>query len=277
MALAGTTLSADQTKSVAGDVGLQTITVQVKSDVYTVVEVLPVLYTFKIDIKHCTVNTMTIGTISDVKYFVNDLEKQIAFAAPVWSDLACVLTVTYTATYVKDGQTISKPAFITFDGVNHNFKVQTDSGLNVGVYQITLKASIPQPTDPSGEKFVSTAFTLTVESNCGATQLVDMTVSAMTVKLTIGATQNINFQNTKAVAASSPTLCGQTEITWGSSLPAFMSIDIGVTGPTALNVVTSNLADVNTYPLQFTVCLKDVPTVACITKSFTVTVVCEVL
>lgn len=43
-----------------------------------------------------------------------------------------------------------------------------------------------------------------------------------------------------------------------------------------MTVSTNNPADVGSYPLKFTVCLITYPSLACLTKTFTVTILCKV-
>jgi hypothetical protein len=68
----------------------------------------------------------------------------------------------------------------------------------MGIYTITVMASIPQPSEASGVKTVSTSFDLDVQNDCIQTALVDKDINDMTVKVTLSSTQDITFQDTKA-------------------------------------------------------------------------------
>jgi hypothetical protein len=59
--------------------------------------------------------------------------------------------------------------------------VNSANKLDAGIYSITLSAQIPQPSDPSGIKSVSTSFLLTVEFGCDNTVFDDRALADMTV------------------------------------------------------------------------------------------------
>lgn len=113
---------------------------------------------------------------------------------------------------------------------------------------------------------MTTNFSLSVKGDCALTSLIDLTISDMTVKVSNPAvTQDVNFTNTKAVTYSNPIFCGLRTFAWTPSLPAFLTIDAGLT---TLTLVTSTPTDAGVYAFSFTVSLVDFPAVPGITKNF---------
>lgn len=99
----------------------------------------------------------------------------------------------------------------------------------------------------------------------------------MLVKVTLTETQNIQFLNSKAEDYGIPEFCGPTEITWNPSpIPNYLSMASVDTGPTTLTLTTNDPTQIGVFSQEFTVCLPDFPQVACITKNFDVTIICEV-
>lgn len=60
-----------------------------------------------------------------------------------------------------------KPLFIMFDNTNRTFSISAKIPTDLGVYDIIVTASIPQPS--SGVKTVSEQFVLTVVKDCPST------------------------------------------------------------------------------------------------------------
>ena len=75
------------------------------------------------------------------------------------------------------------PYFVNFDATS-SFSVLASLPNAIGVYDITVTATIPQPSNPSGVKEVSQPFVLTVLGDCHNTNLIDMPVTNMLVKVT---------------------------------------------------------------------------------------------
>jgi hypothetical protein len=86
---------------------------------------------------------MSIPTISNTSYTINSGNTTLNFGAAIWSSLACNYAVTYSATYVLNTVTIGKPTWLTFTEVSLSFTVNASSVSDVGVYTITVTASIP--------------------------------------------------------------------------------------------------------------------------------------
>jgi hypothetical protein len=154
VSLSGLTISVDPSLTSASNVGLHTISIQATSTLYPG-SVTAKTYTFVLDIQHCVVSTMTLAAIPDVLYYLNQGALAVPFTAVRWSSLACQYTATYTASYAKVGSTITQPAWITFTPASLTFSVNSISALDLGVYDITLTATIPQPSDVSGVKTVA--------------------------------------------------------------------------------------------------------------------------
>jgi hypothetical protein len=86
-------------------------------------------------------------------------------------------------------------------------------------------ASIPQPSEASGVKTVSTSFSLDVQNDCIQTALIDKAINDMTVKVSLSSTQDITFQDTKANVRSIPAYCGPRVVTFSGGIPAYLSLD----------------------------------------------------
>ena len=84
------------------------------------------------------------------------------------------------------------------------------------------------------------------------------------------ATQTTPFLNTVATGQSNPTYCGANTFSF-SPAKTFLSVSGNI-----ISVSTSDPADVNTYSITVTVSLTDYPSVASISKTFTITNDCAV-
>jgi hypothetical protein len=165
------------------------------------------------------------------------------------------------------------PGFITFNATSRTFDVFATLPAAIGVYDITVTASIPQPSDTSGVKTVSQAFVLTIGNDCLSTILNDLTISDMTVKVSQSTSQSVEFTNTKSVTYTDPDYCGLRKFVWSPSQPSYLSISADLK---TLTLATNNPADVGTFLFDLTVSLASYPVVTSITKLLTITIICEV-
>ena len=166
------------------------------------------------------------------------------------------------------------PSFITFNATSRTFDVYATLPAAIGVYNITVTALIPQPSDTSGVKTVSQAFVLTVGNDCLSTILNDLTISDMTVKVSQSTSQSVEFTNTKSVTYANPDYCGLRKFDWSPSQPSYLSISADLK---TLTLSTNNPADVGIFTFQFKVSLVSYPVVTSITKPLTITIICEVI
>jgi hypothetical protein len=166
------------------------------------------------------------------------------------------------------------PSFITFNATSRTFDVYATLPAAIGVYNITVTASIPQPSDTSGVKTVSQAFVLTVGNDCLSTILNDLTISDMTVKVSQSTSQSVEFTNTKSVTYLNPDYCGLRKFDWSPSQPSYLSISADLK---TLTLATNDPADVGIFTFHFTVSLADYPSNGSFIKTIIVTIECEVL
>ena len=165
------------------DVTTHTISVVVDSANYSG-SVNDVTYTFQITVQHCVVSVMTIPAISNQAYIINSGANTLNFSAATWSSLACNYAVTHTATYVLNAAPIAEPGWLTFSEASRSFSINTTSQLDAGVYTITVTASIPQPSEASGVKTVSTSFDLNVTTNdCNLTSFIPRVIPNVSNKV----------------------------------------------------------------------------------------------
>jgi hypothetical protein len=184
----GTTITANAALTLASDVGANTITINCASLDYPAL-VIARQYQFVLQVNHCTVNTFTIAAIGNKTMQVNDPVVLWPFSAAVMSSNLCLYTITYTSTYVLNAATITQPAFISFDPSIYTFSFNPTLPVHVGVFTITVTASIPDPMNGAvATKTVSTSFTLTVNTDCGLTTMVGMTINNMTINVSQSAT-----------------------------------------------------------------------------------------
>lgn len=83
------------------------------------------------------------------------------FGAAAFTNLDCNYSISYTVKYVLNGVEVT-PAFIVFDAINRKLTVSATNPGDPGNYIVTVTATIPQPSEPSGDLKVSTAFILKV-------------------------------------------------------------------------------------------------------------------
>ena len=143
---------------------------------------------------------------------------------------------------------------------------------DVGVYTITSTAIIPQNAFSTNTVLTTNySLTLTVQSDCLNTVITDRTILAMTNKVSLAPViQDISFLDSIATGLSIPAHCGARNY---SLLPTHSFLTIS---GTTMSLATSTVADVGEYPINLTVSLTNYTDVASITKSFTVTITCEV-
>jgi len=184
----GTTITVNAALTLSSDVGAKTIKINCASLDYPTL-VTARNYQFVLQINHCTVNTFTIAAIGNKTMQVNDPLVLWPFTAAIMSSDSCLYTITYSSTYVLNSATIAQPAFITFDSATYTFSFNPTLPAHVGVFAITVKASIPDPaTGAAAIKTVSTSFTLTVNTDCGLTTLVGMSINNMVINVSQSAT-----------------------------------------------------------------------------------------
>ena len=115
------------------------------------------------------------------------------------------------------------------------------------------------------------SFTLTVQSDCVNTVITDKTINNMSNKVSLTAvTQDVSFLDSIATSNSNPTYCGTRTYSF-SPAHSFLSIS----GST-MSLSTTTVSDVNVYNVDLTVSLTSYSGVTSITKSFVVTITCEV-
>jgi hypothetical protein len=95
----------------------------------------------------------------------------------------------------------------------------------------------------------------------------------MTVKVSQSTSQSVEFTNTKSVTYSDPDYCGLRKFDWSPSQPSYLSISADLK---ILTLATNNPADVGIFTFQLKVSLASYPVVTSITKSLTITIICEV-
>jgi hypothetical protein len=143
------------------------------------------ILTFDVTINHCVVNTMTIPANAAVTHAINDAPLPIVFAAATWSNLLCLYQVTYTLTFELNTAPISQPSFIAFTEATRTITASATLPSHIGVYNVIITATIPQPSlGAGGTKVVTTNFSLTVTNDCASTSLVDLSITNMSFKVT---------------------------------------------------------------------------------------------
>lgn len=219
-------------------------------------------------------NSFTLASIANKEQFLNTGSLPVPFSAASISNLACAYTVTYTATYKKNGVDQAQPSFITFTPASLTFSSNPTDAFSVGVWTVILMASIPQPSlGASAVKQVTTSFTINVKNQCDTTTIIDKTFSDMAIKVTLSTTQDISFKDSFSTSTGDELFCGPRVITWTGGLPAYLAVNAGLT---TLTLSTSNPAHAGVYNLQFTVTLQNYATVTPLVKNFKVTITCEV-
>lgn len=135
----------------------------------------------------------------------------------------------------------------------------------MGKYELTVTASIPQPSDPSGSLTVSTTFIAEIGDNCYFASFIDRPFNDMTVLVSQATSQSIVFQDTKAVFYNLPGYCGDRSYTFTGGLPSFLQLDSPVT---TLTLSTNDPSDVGVKTVKFYVGLVSRPNVTPLLKTF---------
>jgi len=116
------------------------------------------------------------------------------------------------------------------------------------------------------------SFTLTVQSDCVNTKIIDKTLIDMTNYVSVNAvSQEITFEDTIAKLHAVPDYCGAREY---SLTPALSFLTIS---GTTLSLATSFVSDVSVTNVEMKVSLTSYSGVTSIMKNFVVTIKCKVL
>ena len=157
-------------------------------------------------ISHCATSIMSMPTIASLTRKVNEGLQTVVFSPATWSSNACNFEATYSDAYVLAGSALSRPAFITFNGRTRTFGFDPTLGSQIGVYTITVTASIPQP--PSGSKTTTQTFVLTVIPDCDFTSLTSRSISNMSAKVSLSSSQDVTYADSLATTYAILTYCG---------------------------------------------------------------------
>ena len=208
-------------------------------------------------------------TISSFTYTLHQ-----GIATKTWesTELGCYNEL-FTVIYVKDGATISQPGWITFSSVNRTFVVSTTSKTNIGTYTVTIRGTLQNLNNSStGSPYYDEfTFTLTVQSDCVNTTLTNKTINNMTLSIGGSNTQDATFSDSITTTRGVANYCGTRTYSFTPS-KTFLTIINGSTLQVSSNIVS----DVGIYSISMEVKLSDFPSIAGITKTFTVTVTCTV-
>lgn len=135
-------------------------------------------------VSFCATSVFTIPAIPDMNFIVAQGATDQTYSNASFSNLACPYTITHTASYMLLGSTIPKPAFITFTPASSKFTINSTAPADLGVYTITVTATIPQPSLAAGTLSVAASFVLTIGKDCFTTTWIDHPISDMTVLVT---------------------------------------------------------------------------------------------
>ena len=126
---------------------------------------------------------------------------------------------TYTHTFFKAGGPIAQPSWISFNSGNLKFSITIANLSDIGVYNITSTATIPQDDGTGVNRSTSYSFTLIVQSDCVNTTITDKSVNAMSTKVSQTATtQDISFADLIGTGHADQTYCGARTYTLSASL-----------------------------------------------------------
>jgi hypothetical protein len=244
----GTTISVNPVAlMLTSDSGAKTIKIKCDSTDFPST-VTDVVYSFLLNIEYCVVDTFTIEPIANKSMVIATGSQTMNFNAATFSNLACDYSITYSASYYKNGISLV-PSFISFDASNRQFIINPTASSHVGVYEVTVTASIPQLSiGPAGVKTVSTSFIITVQNDCPPSVMSSPTFTNMSTIVTVAATQSLALTNSKAVAYADPMYCGLNKYVFTPSLPTFLSFNPAT--PQVLTLFSNLVTDVNLSPLS---------------------------
>jgi hypothetical protein len=143
---------------------------------------------------------------------------------------------------------------MTFDTALQRISVAAVLTTDMGVYSLSVDASIPQPTvaDPTAKLVVSAPLILTVGKDCFQTNFTFRLFKNMSVLLTQSTSQDITFTEAKEIEYNNPGYCGARTYTFAGGLPSYLQLD---TVAKTLTLSSSNFADVGVHTVTFTVAL----------------------
>jgi hypothetical protein len=101
---------------------------------------------------------------------LNDLQLNFTTSTASWTP-ACTFIPIYSAAFVLNAASVSKPASVGFDNISA-FTVLSSLLVDVGVYTVTIITSVGQVTPPSPTATATSSFTLTIQNGCELSALV---------------------------------------------------------------------------------------------------------
>lgn len=234
-------------------------------------------YSFILNVNFCATSVFSISPITDISYLINSGTEYYYYSKAQFSNLACLYSVTHTLVVEKPaGTPIAQPSWVVLNTALHRIEISATAFGDMGVYTLRVNASIPQPTlaDSAAVLTTSTSLVMTVGKDCFETNFTFKLIKDMSILLTQSTAQDLTFPEVKEIQYSTPGLCGARVYTFAGGLPTYLQLD---TTALTLTLSTSNFADVGVHSVTFTVALASYPMVPTVTKTFTATIVCEVL
>jgi hypothetical protein len=147
--LIGSSLKITASLLLPAHVGPNYITVRATSTLYPG-SVFTVDYKMTFTVSFCATSTFAIPAIPNMDFIIAQGSTDHSYIDATFSNLACLYTVTHTASYDLFGLSIPKPSFITFLPASSKFTVNSISPIDLGVYTLTVTATIPQPSVAAG-------------------------------------------------------------------------------------------------------------------------------
>jgi hypothetical protein len=268
VSLSGNTLTADATLATSADVGTINVNIDCDSANWPL-QVVNKQLTWPVTVSECKATTISMITIADVTRTVNEGPATFVFNPPLLSNNACLFDATYSDSYVLSGSSIARPLFISFNGLTRTITIDPIIGQHVGVYTVTITATLPQPAP----NIATSSFTLTVIPECSLTSLQSRSINDMTVRISEFVTQDITLTDSLASLYSIPNYCGPRIYTF-TEVPAASTpylTYVMTNGVTILTLSTNDVTKVGIKLISMTASLQNYSSVS-LTISFSVTI-----
>lgn len=235
-----------------------------------------VTFTFKVTIV-CVVTEFAVVTAVSNFNFVLNSTPVIKGPYSTYQIAECNYPVTYTVQRYQNN-VLQAPNPNNFDSVNMQYTFSfTDPAQIDTVQKFVLTATI----NPGGVPMTATAtVSIFILPDCSNTKLVDRAISNMSVLVSQTTTQNIYFADTTSDFFANPNYCGGSTVrvfTWTPAQPSFLQVSAD---KSVLTLFTTDPTKASPTPYTYTIVISlasPLTSVPSLTKTFQVTITCEVL
>lgn len=180
----------------------------------------------------------------------------------------CGYLATYSLAVAQSSTILSQPSWLAADLVQRTITISQTTKQDVGTYDITVTATIPQVDPMTNSPLVASfVFKITIIDECLTTAFVSRTFAPILVKVSQGTvTQDLVANDTISQRHADSSYCGPKSFTISPLLPIFSMVG------SALQVTSASPSDAGVTQVTVTISLPYYPGITSLVGTFSVTV-----